>query len=70
MLLHEMIQGTIEKSNADPVFERAYDLIVVGLGTAGAISLITAGRKGLSVLGVEQLYGMGGTATLGSICGY
>ena len=40
-----MIQGTIEKSNADPVFERAYDLIVVGLGTAGAISLITAGRK-------------------------
>ena len=58
MLLHEMIQGTIEKSNADPVFERAYDLIVVGLGTAGAISLITAGRKGLSVLGVEQLYGM------------
>ena len=70
MILREMIDGVAKTSVAEPVFDESYDLVVVGLGTAGAISLIAAGREGLKVLGVEQLYGMGGTGTLGAITGY
>ena len=70
MILREMIDGVAKTSVAEPVFDESYDLVVVGLGTAGAISLITAGREGLKVLGVEQLYGMGGTGTIGAITGY
>ena len=70
MILREIIDGVAKTSMAEPVFEESYDLVVVGLGTAGAISLIAAGREGLKVLGVEQLYGMGGTGTLGAITGY
>ena len=70
MILREMIDGVAKTSMAEPVFDESYDLVVVGLGTAGAISLIAAGREGLKVLGVEQLYGMGGTGTIGAITGY
>lgn len=70
MVLREVINNTVHTSTVELVFEEKYDLVVVGLGTAGAISLITAGREGLSVLGVEQLYGMGGTGTIGAITGY
>lgn len=44
-----------------------YDLIVAGLGTAGAIAAISAARRGLKVLGIEQLCCMGGTGTAGAI---
>lgn len=70
MILRELIDGIVCASDADPVFEEKYELIVVGLGTAGAISLITAGREGISVLGIEQLGEMGGTGTSGSVCYY
>lgn len=70
MILREVIDNKVRTSVVDPLFEESYDLVVVGLGTAGAISLITAGREGLNVLGVEQLNGMGGTGTLGAIAGY
>ena len=70
MILREIIDGVAKTSMAEPVFDESYDLVVVGLGTAGAISLIAAGREGLKVLGVERLYGMGGTGTLGAITGY
>ena len=70
MILREVINNEVHSSVVEPVFDEKYDLVVVGLGTAGAISLITAGREGLKVLGVEQLYGMGGTGTLGAITGY
>lgn len=49
---------------------QTYDLIVVGLGTAGAMAAITAARMGLSVLGLERLSVMGGTSTAGVIQGY
>ena len=70
MILREVIDNKVRTSVVDPLFEESYDLVVVGLGTAGAFSLITAGREGLNVLGVEQLNGMGGTGTLGAIAGY
>lgn len=70
MIIREYINDMVRVSNVEPVFEESYDLVVIGLGTAGAISLITAAKEGVSVLGIEQLYGMGGTGTIGSICGY
>jgi hypothetical protein len=70
MILHELVNNSVERREADPVFEKKYDLIVTGLGTAGAIALISAGRAGLSVLGLDQLYCMGGTGTIGAITGY
>jgi len=47
-----------------------YDVIVVGLGTAGAIAAIAAAERGMRVLGVERLNAMGGTGTLGAVVGY
>lgn len=70
MILREIVDNVIQDRDVLPSFDEEYDLVVVGLGTAGAISLIAAGREGLNVLGVEQLHGMGGTATLGAISGY
>lgn len=47
-----------------------YDMVVVGLGTAGAIAAIVAAREGWKVLGIEQMNCAGGTGTAGAILGY
>ncbi|MDF2959282.1 MAG: hypothetical protein K0S39_1017 [Paenibacillus sp.] len=63
-----------EKVTSVPVeqkaFTQTYDVIVVGLGTAGAIAAITAASNGLRVLGLERLTAMGGTGTVGAVVGY
>lgn len=51
-------------------FAEEYDVIVVGLGTAGAIAAIAAAQRGCSVLGLESLHCMGGTHTAGAIQNY
>lgn len=48
----------------------SYDVIVVGLGTAGSISAYTAAKQGLRVLGLENLAVMGGAGTVGGVTGY
>ncbi|TBL73923.1 FAD-dependent oxidoreductase [Paenibacillus thalictri] len=71
MKLFQREQGSVVSTPAeDTVFERSYDVIVVGLGTAGAIAAITAARSGLRVLGLERLTGMGGAGTIGAVLGY
>ncbi|NHN29601.1 FAD-dependent oxidoreductase [Paenibacillus agricola] len=50
--------------------DQQFDVIVVGLGTAGAVSVVAAAQKGLRVLGIERLTSMGGTGTVGSVLGY
>ncbi len=45
-----------------------YDVVVVGLGTAGTAAALTAARLGLKVLGVERTNAMGGQATSGCVC--
>ncbi|WP_127588665.1 FAD-dependent oxidoreductase [Paenibacillus koleovorans] len=72
MNFHYREQGSVAvKSNEDRIeFSDDYDVIVVGLGTAGAISAITAANKGLRVLGLERLNSMGGAGTNGAIVGY
>lgn len=54
----------------DVPFESTYDIIVLGLGTAGAIAAISAARRGHRVLGLERLNCMGGTGTAGTVQGY
>ena len=44
-----------------------YDIVVVGGGTAGAISAITAAREGAKVLVIERLNCLGGMGTAGHI---
>jgi len=69
-VLRQIRNNKVEMIPMMPSFTEKYDLIVAGLGTAGAISLIAAAREGISVLGVEQMYCMGGTGTIGNILGY
>jgi len=51
-------------------FDKAYDVIVSGLGTAGAHAAAFAAENGLSVLGVESFNCVGGTQTIGGIQGH
>jgi len=61
----------ITYANIDEIdFKHAYDVIVVGLGTAGAYAAITAAKNKLKVLGIERLNCMGGTSTAGGVLGY
>lgn len=52
---------------AQPNVAGTYDIIVVGLGSAGAPCALEAAKSGLSVLGIERWNGMGGQATLGCV---
>lgn len=61
---------SVQTEAAGHRFDRVYDVVVVGLGTAGAISAIAAGQLGLDVLGIEQQNSMGGTGTNGHVVNY
>lgn len=71
MKLSQRINNRLDQREVgQPEFSRHYDVIVAGLGTAGSIAAIAAARKGLSVLGIENLTCMGGTGTAGAILSY
>lgn len=53
-----------------PAFDKNYDLVVIGLGTAGSLLAISAAREGLSVLGVERGACCGGMSVQGVVNGY
>jgi ribulose 1,5-bisphosphate synthetase/thiazole synthase len=63
---NELQQNAPESGTA----REAYDVIVVGLGTAGAVAVIAAARKGLRVLGIDRHTSMGGAGTAGGVLGY
>ncbi|MDF2922223.1 MAG: hypothetical protein K0R57_1137 [Paenibacillaceae bacterium] len=69
-LLQKVDALVVEKGVAEIPFSESYDVIVAGLGTAGAIAAIAAARRGLKVLGIEKMNGMGGTGTAGAVNGY
>lgn len=48
-------------------FERKFDIVVIGGGTAGAIAAIAAAESGKDVLIVERGYALGGSATLAQV---
>lgn len=58
-----------ERTPSTATFEAEYDVIIVGLGTAGADAALIAAQKGMRVLGVETTVGMGGISTLGGVTG-
>ena len=70
MILRELVNGISRTRTTDERFSGHYDVIVAGLGTAGALAAIAAGEQGASVLGVERSNMCGGTATAGGVFGY
>jgi len=71
LYLHTLKNGTaVKQVQTLPPFTQTYDVCVCGLGTAGTMAAIAAARQGASVLGVERLPGMGGTATYGCVWDY
>lgn len=63
-------EGIRVETTVETEFIDEFDVIVVGLGTAGAEALCQAADMGLSVLGVERLEGLGGLDTLGCVWDY
>ena len=70
MYLAELRDKQSFREKTDIKFCCEYDVVVAGLGTAGAIAAMAAAENGASVLGVEKLTLAGGSATAGGIAGY
>lgn len=52
---------------ARPNYIGKYDVIVVGLGTAGCEAALLCAKSGLKTLGIERMPGMGGQFTFGGM---
>lgn len=71
MIYRRLVNNKVEETILDSVaFEKQYDVIVVGVGTAGAYAVISAASRGVSVLGIDRLSGAGGMGTEGYVSGY
>lgn len=71
MILRELREGkSIQNPCPSPDFEENAEVIVAGLGTAGAYSAIAAAQEGAAVIGLERSGCCGGMCTLGSVNGY
>ena len=69
--LSEIVEGKQSlRSVLTPVFEKEYDVIVCGLGTAGTFAALFCAENGLSVLGIETFTCVGGTHTAGGVNGH
>ena len=70
MLYCRIVNGKCEKSECRPEFELSCELLVAGLGTAGAMAAIAGAGSGLDTIGVEVLGAAGGLGTVGGIWDY
>ncbi|HCE45476.1 MAG TPA: hypothetical protein DET40_18200 [Lentisphaeria bacterium] len=70
MFLSELHEGKCIRTESSVKFDKSYDAVVAGLGTAGAIAALSAAENGASVLGVERINLCGGTATAGGVFSY
>lgn len=59
-----------EKTVADVSFEMFCDILVIGLGTAGAYAALAAAREGASVIAVEKDENIGGMPINGRVTSY
>ena len=65
MYISELIDGIVTRTPVDNIeFQANYDVIISGLGTAGAHAAIMSAQNGLKVLGIEILGCLGGTMTM------
>lgn len=62
-----MESGKIRSVKAEPDFKDTYDVIVIGLGTAGTEAALVSAALGLKTLGVEKENAMGGQSTIGCV---
>jgi len=62
-----MLAGKRVARKVTPRFGAAYDIAVVGLGTAGAESLIELESSQARIIGIERSTGMGGLGTVGGV---
>lgn len=66
--LSKMVEGKqVVCDVAAPAFAKEFDVIVCGLGTAGAPAALFCAENGLSVLGIDSFTCVGGTHTAGGI---
>lgn len=66
-----MVNGRLTETAADDVvFAEQVDVLVAGVGTAGALAVIAAAAQGAKTLGVDRLPGIGGMGTMGYVSGY
>jgi hypothetical protein len=71
MIYRKIVNGIAEESDAaNFTFEDHYNVIVVGLGTAGSYALVAAAKEGVKALGIEKYPGVGGMGTYGYVSGY
>ena len=66
----EMIHQQPVRQKEVPSFEREFDVVVAGLGTAGAVAAIAAAETGVKTCAIEKLNFPGGSATSGGIASY
>lgn len=52
------------------MFAEQVDVLVAGVGTAGALAVIAAAAQGANTLGVDRLPGIGGMGTIGYVSSY
>lgn len=69
-LIEKIDNHTVITPVDDITFSGEYDIAVIGLGTAGAISAITAAKYSKTVIGIERFTASGGTMTMGGVGGY
>lgn len=71
MIYRRIVNGAVEESEVKEVsFDKHYDIIVAGVGTAGSYAVLAAALQGASVLGIDRFSGVGGMGTFGYVNGY
>lgn len=70
MILRELQNRTCTGATVEPAFLHTFDIVIAGLGTAGAPAALAAAESGAKVCVVEKLNLPGGSATSGGIAGY
>jgi len=71
MIYRWIEDGTAKEKNIKEItFNKHYDVIVAGVGTAGSYAVLAAAMHGVSVLGIDRFPGVGGMGTFGYVNGY
>ncbi|MEG0766104.1 MAG: FAD-dependent oxidoreductase [Clostridia bacterium] len=70
MRYQSFVEGKQISLEVKPTFSLHLDVLVAGLGTAGAVALCTASALGLHVAGFDRATGMGGMGGMGGVWDY
>lgn len=67
---HTTVEGENISHETEVCFDETCDILVIGLGTAGAVSAIAAGKRGHKVIGVDFAPLPGGVGTAACVWDY